>query len=40
MMDITRKGDFVLRAEGEWRNSCGLVIAIIREANTILFLTQ
>jgi hypothetical protein len=31
MMAITRKDDFVSRAEGEWRNSSERVIAIIRE---------
>jgi hypothetical protein len=31
MMAITRKDDFVSRAEGEWRNSSERVISIIRE---------
>jgi hypothetical protein len=31
MMAITHEGDFVSRAEGEWRNSSKRELAIIRE---------
>jgi hypothetical protein len=31
MMRITREDDFVSRAAGEWRNSTGRVMAIIRD---------